>query len=187
LELPPADRPLSPADLIGFAAVRLFVERVRATGTELPLTRETMPDVAAICRRLDGLPLALELAATWTKTLSPAGLLARLDPILPLLTGGPRDHPARLRTMAGAIAWSYGLLTPEEQRFFRHCAVFVGGFTLDAAEAVGRSITAWFAVIRQVAPSRASPCWRRFASSALGSSPPKAKRRRCARRTRATS
>jgi DNA-binding CsgD family transcriptional regulator/tetratricopeptide (TPR) repeat protein len=94
--------------------------------------------VASICHRLDGLPLAIELAAARIAHLTPSGLLARLERRLPLLTGGGRDQPARLQTMRNTITWSYDLLSAEEQRLFRHLAVFVGGFTFAAAEAVGR-------------------------------------------------
>src|SRR5690606_19424271 len=92
--------------------------------------------VAAICARVDGLPLALELAAARVPTLPPVALLSRLKRALPLLTGGARDQPDRLRTMRDAIAWSYNLLTISEQRLFRCTSVFVGGFRLDGAAAV---------------------------------------------------
>jgi predicted ATPase len=92
--------------------------------------------VATVCARLDGRPLALELAAARTRVLDPAALAERLDRRLVLLTGGPRDAPDRQRTLRDTIAWSYDLLDPDEQRAFRALSVFVGGFTLDAAERV---------------------------------------------------
>ena len=118
------------------AAVRLFIMRARAVGSDVVLDAETAPAVAEICRRLDGLPLAIELAAARAKILPPPALLARLERRLPLLTGGNRDLPARQRTMRDTIAWSYDLLETEDQALFRRLAVFVGGFALEAAEAV---------------------------------------------------
>jgi predicted ATPase/DNA-binding CsgD family transcriptional regulator len=137
------DYPVSPLALPGPAepadtaeAIRLFVERAHAADPAFSLMPENAADVAAICRRLDGLPLAIELAAAKTRLLAPVALLARLDRRLPVLTGGARDQPARRRTMRDALAWSYDLLSPTEQALFRRLAVFVGGFTLQAAGAV---------------------------------------------------
>jgi len=116
--------------------VRLFVERAQAVMPEFALTEPSAPTVAAICRRLEGLPLALELAAARIKLLPPEALLARLEQRLPLLSGGARDAPDRQQTMRDAIAWSHDLLTEAEQVLFRRLAVFAGGFTLDAAAAI---------------------------------------------------
>ncbi|HEU5430491.1 MAG TPA: LuxR C-terminal-related transcriptional regulator [Thermomicrobiales bacterium] len=117
-------------------AVQLFVARAKSINNAFVFAAANAAAVAAICERLDGLPLAIELAAARSKVLPPAALLARLDRRLPLLTGSNRDAPARQRTMRDAIAWSYDLLSPPEQALFRRLAVFVGGFTLAAAEAI---------------------------------------------------
>jgi predicted ATPase len=119
--------PLPDAD-----AVLLFVERARAVGREL----QPNGTVAAICRRLDGLPLAVELAAARTKLLDPGALLERLEHALPLLTGGPKDAPERQRTLRAAIEWSHALLDQQAQAVFSRLAVFVGGCSLEAAEEV---------------------------------------------------
>ena len=126
----------APATLVQAAAVALFLERALAAGVDLDLTLDTAPAVAAICRRLDGLPLAIELAAAWTPFLPPPALLARLERRLPLLVGGAHDLPARQQTMRDAIAWSYDLLDERERALFRQLCVFVGGCTLEDAEAV---------------------------------------------------
>jgi predicted ATPase/DNA-binding CsgD family transcriptional regulator len=122
--------------IAGAEAVRLFVGRARAARPDFALTEEDAPAVAAIVRRLDGLPLAIELAAARVAVLPPRAILARLEPRLPLLTGGPSDAPLRQRTMRDAIAWSYDLLSSDEQTFFRRLAVFAGGFGFESAEAV---------------------------------------------------
>jgi non-specific serine/threonine protein kinase len=118
-------------------AVRLFVARATAVRADFALTAANAPAVAEICRAVDGLPLAIELAAARCAVLSPEALLARLDRRLPLLSDGRRDAPPRMRSLHEAIAWSHDLLTRDEQRVFRRLAVFVGGFTLSAAEDVG--------------------------------------------------
>lgn len=118
-------------------AARLFVTRAEAARSDFTLTEENALLVAEVCRRLDGLPLAIELAAARVSHLPLPALLQRLEPRLPLLIGGARDAPTRLQTMRDAIAWSYGLLPATEQALFQRLAVFVGGFTLDGAEAVG--------------------------------------------------
>jgi predicted ATPase/DNA-binding CsgD family transcriptional regulator len=117
-------------------AVQLFAQRARAVNPTFTVTEENYQAVTAVCQRLDGLPLAIELAAAKTRLLSPSALLSRLAHRLPLLSGGPREAPDRLRTMRDAIAWSYDLLPGAEQIVFRRLAVFVGGFTLEAAEAI---------------------------------------------------
>jgi predicted ATPase/DNA-binding CsgD family transcriptional regulator len=123
-------------DVAASAAVRLFSERARSFQPDFALDQDNAPIVAEICRQLDGLPLALELAAARIKALPPTALLSRLEQRLPLLTGGSRDLPARQQTMRDAIAWSYDLLPVPQQRLFRRLSVFVGGFDLEAAAAI---------------------------------------------------
>jgi predicted ATPase/DNA-binding NarL/FixJ family response regulator len=136
LPVPHLDRPATPAALLQWPSVALFCARARDVSPGFVLTDEAAPAVAAICRRMDGLPLALELAAARTKLLPPQALLARLGRRLPLLTGGPRDVPARQKTLRDTIAWSYDLLSDKEQRLFCRLAVFAGGCTLELAEAI---------------------------------------------------
>ncbi len=117
-------------------AVALFVARAQAVKREFALTEENGALVTAICARLDGLPLAIELAAARIKMLSPSAMLARLESRLNLLTGGARDLPTRQQTLRGTVDWSYGLLNASEQTLLRRLAVFVGGCTLEGVEAV---------------------------------------------------
>jgi predicted ATPase/transcriptional regulator with XRE-family HTH domain/Tfp pilus assembly protein PilF len=124
------------AGLAGVAAVRLFVERAAEVRPGFTLTPENAAAVAAICRQVEGLPLALELAAARVKVLPPAALRARLAHRLPLLSGGARDAPERQQAMRQAIAWSHDLLSEQEQILFRRLAIFAGGCTLEAASAV---------------------------------------------------
>ena len=129
-DLPPLEA------LSQYAAVELFVRRVQDTLPTFRLTAANAAAVTAICARLDGLPLAIELAAVHVKLLPPPTLLAQLDQSLRVLVGGARDLPPRQQTMRATIAWSYDLLAADEQALFRHLSVFAGGCTLEAAEAV---------------------------------------------------
>jgi predicted ATPase/class 3 adenylate cyclase/DNA-binding XRE family transcriptional regulator len=124
------------AALSQYAAVALFIERARDVQPDFTVTNTSAPAVAEICYRLDGLPLAIELAAARCRLFAPQALLGRLGQRLNLLTGGARDLPARQQTLRNTIAWSYDLLTEAEQALFRRLGVFVGGWTIEAAEAV---------------------------------------------------
>jgi predicted ATPase/DNA-binding CsgD family transcriptional regulator len=138
LPLPAAIANSSLSAITSSPAVQLFAERAQAAQFDFEMNQANAANVAEICRRLDGLPLAIELAAARVAHIPVRAMIARLDPILPALTGGPRDQPTRQQTMRDTIAWSYDLLSPEEQSLFRQLAVFVGGFTLEAAGAVTR-------------------------------------------------
>jgi predicted ATPase/class 3 adenylate cyclase len=129
-------RPLEPAALVEVEAVQLFAERARAASPRFTLTEVNAPVVAAITARLDGLPLAIELAATRTKVLTPEQILSRLTQRLAILSSGSRSLPERQRTLRAAIAWSYDLLDPVERRLFGRLSVFAGGWTFESAEAV---------------------------------------------------
>ncbi len=117
-------------------AVRLLVERSRATGHAIGEQPAEVAAAVDICRRLDGLPLAIELAAARLRVLTPVALAQRLGSRLTLLKGGASELPQRQKTLRDAIAWSYELLDADEQKLFRRLAVFVGGWTLEAAEAI---------------------------------------------------
>ena len=119
-----------------YAAVALFVQRAMAAKPDFELNSENAAAVTEICARLDGLPLAIELAAARIKVLSPSSMRTRLSSRLQLLTGGPRDMPQRQQTLRAAMDWSYDLLSLGEQKLFRRLSVFVGGCTLEGAEAV---------------------------------------------------
>ena len=136
LELPPAGRALPLDELARTPAVALFVERARMADPSFALDAANAEAVAELCRRFDGLPLALALAAARVRMMTPEAMLRRLEDRLSILTGGPRDLPDRQRSLRAAMDWSYGLLTPVERSVFRRLSVFVGGFTLEAAEAV---------------------------------------------------
>ena len=126
----------SSQDLGRSEAVQLFVARARAACGEFDVTSANAASVLEICRKLDGLPLAIELATARLRMLPPSALLERLQRSLPLLSGGARDAPSRLRSMRDAIAWSYALLGPSQQALFRRLGIFVGGWSLDSVEPV---------------------------------------------------
>jgi predicted ATPase len=190
-QIPPLGQLVADADDLDAAlandAVTLFVERAQAVQAGFALTAENAATVLAICRRLEGLPLALELAAARISILPLATLQERLSAPLPLLTSGARDTPPRHRTLRDAIAWSDALLDPPVRAFFHQLGIFVGGWTLDAAEAVaardgtldvveGLAALGDFSLIR-VVPSESEPRYmmletiREFARECLDASP----------------
>ena len=142
LALPALEGAPNDAALLNAPAVALFVQRARETKPDFTPTSNNAGTVAEVCHRLGGLPLAIELAAARVKVLTPTAMLARLDRPLALLVGGRRDLPPRQQTIRATIAWSYDLLSPPEQRLLRRLSVFVGGWTLEAAEAVADLIGA---------------------------------------------
>jgi predicted ATPase/class 3 adenylate cyclase len=136
LDAPDPDRLPGLEELARFESLTLFTERGTTLDPEFALNAENAPAVAQICARLDGLPLAIELAASRITVLSPEAILTRLDERLPFLTHGPRDAPERQRTLRAAIQWSYELLSEGGRELFRRLSAFLGGWTLGAAEAV---------------------------------------------------
>jgi non-specific serine/threonine protein kinase len=136
LPVPDPDGPFTPQALVSYAAIELFVERARAVRPAFRLSESNTAALAQIVRRLDGIPLAIELAATRVRGLSPDEILARLDDRFRLLTGGSRTALRRQQTLRALIDWSYDLLAAEEQALLRHVSVFAGSFSLDAAETV---------------------------------------------------
>ena len=139
LELPQTENESAWESLIENESVILFVERARTALPNFALTKDNASSIAEICRRLDGLPLAIELAAARIKLLGPQAILARLDDKLKLLTGGARDLPTRHQTLRNTLEWSYDLLNQDEKILYARLSVFVGGFTFEAAEAVCNS------------------------------------------------
>ena len=140
LDVPDLNLVTSAAELAQYAAVQLFVERAQAVEFDFALTDENAGSVAQICVKLDGLPLALELAAARVKVLPPAILLDRLtEERFSVLTGGARDLPSRQQTLRNTLTWSYNLLPPGEQRWFARLGVFTGGWSLEATEAMARA------------------------------------------------
>ncbi|MFL5759507.1 MAG: tetratricopeptide repeat protein [Thermomicrobiales bacterium] len=136
LPLPAANVRLTAEALKDYPALALFLKRSTEVYPNLNVTEANIAAIAEICRRLDGLPLAIELAAARSKLLTPTSMLSRIERRLPLLTGGARDLPVRQQTMRDAIAWTHDLLRPEERTLFHRLTVFAGGFSLSAAEAV---------------------------------------------------
>jgi predicted ATPase/DNA-binding CsgD family transcriptional regulator len=140
LALPDRKRRPDEQALARVAAVELFLQRAQAIKPDFQVTPGNAAAIAELCLRLDGLPLAIELAAARINVFPPQALLARLDHRLHILTGGVRDLPERQQTLRGTLAWSYEMLPAEEQRLFRRLAVFVGGCTLEAVEAVSSAV-----------------------------------------------
>ncbi|MBI5669538.1 MAG: tetratricopeptide repeat protein [Chloroflexi bacterium] len=136
LRLPDLKQPLAPATVQGYEAVELFTQRAQAASPAFALTEENAASIATICVHLDGLPLAIELAAARTKLYAPQTLLVRLGSRLEALAEGPRDVPARQRTLRDTLAWSYDLLDADEKTLFARLGIFAGGCTLESVQAV---------------------------------------------------
>jgi predicted ATPase/class 3 adenylate cyclase len=136
MSLPGDGQPGSRDDLLEFEAIQLFVRQAQAVKPSFQITDENAMEIVEICRRLDGLPLAIEIAAARVRMLTPKALLQRMDHSLKLLIGGAKDLPARQQTLRGTIAWSFDLLDPVAQTLFARLSVFVGGFNLESSEAV---------------------------------------------------
>lgn len=139
LRVPPRDHDLSAQQFAEYASITLFIARAQKANQSFALTDANAADVAEICRRLDGLPLAIELAAARVKLLSARSILSRLENSLNLLTGGAVDSPERHRTIRGTIEWSYDLLSADESAMFQRLAVFAGGFSVAAAETIANA------------------------------------------------
>ena len=135
LALPPSEEGHEPESTMAYPGIALFVDRAKMAKSGFELTANNASAIVAVCRRLDGLPLAIELAAARVSLLSPEALLQRLDHALDILTAGPRDRPDRQRTLRATIDWSHSLLTASEKRLFRRMAVFQGGCSLESIEA----------------------------------------------------
>src|SRR5262249_460336 len=136
LDAPGPSSPIRLDELLDCPAVRLFVERAPAVNPDFTLTTENAGPVAQICARLDGIPLAIELAAARVRVLTVEQIFERLDNCFQLLTGGGRTAPPRQQTLGAALDWSYNLLTEVEQAAFRRLAVFAGGWSVESAEAI---------------------------------------------------
>ncbi len=140
LVLPRTKDTMTDDDLLRVPVIALFIERAMAAEPSLTWSPADLLRLVEICERLDGLPLAIELAATRVRHFTIAEINDRLNDLLPLLVDGSRDHPSRLQTMRNAIAWSYDLLSTESREMLRHASVFRGGFTMDAIAAVSRDL-----------------------------------------------
>lgn len=154
LPLPGATQATSLPELAAFPSIALFAERARGVNPDFNLTESNAAAVADLCTRLDGLPLAIELAAAQARVLSPQDMLARLGSSLTLLSDADRDFPPQHRTLLGAIGWSYEFLPPREQILFAYLSVFIGGFSLESAEAIAGHILAEAPVAKEAEETR---------------------------------